>query len=299
MTADQRQSVAPSQDCLTPAQIEEKAEKAGIAKANMPTLPCFLLSIAAGAFIGLGGMYFTIVISDPDLSFATQKVVGGLAFCLGLALVLIAGAELFTGNALMVISRVAGQISTGQMIRNWTTVWLGNLVGALGLIFLAYMAKVYAMGDGAVAATMLKIAVGKVTLDPTTLFFKAILCNLMVCLAVWLGYAGRSVTDKIVAILLPISGFVAAGFEHCVANMYFLPFALLLKWTGHVPAGLDVSALTTGGVIYNIVVATIGNIIGGGLFVGFLYWLIYRVGFGKPASILAGPLRETSAPVAE
>ncbi len=268
-------------DSYTPAEMEEKAEAAGVTKANLSFRRCFLLAIAAGGFIGFGGMYFCIVLADPNLSFAIKKVLGGLTFCLGLALVLVAGAELFTGNSLMVLARASGKITTPQMLRNWVIVWFGNLVGSVGLVFLAYLAHEWALNNNGIEKVMLGVALGKVNLPIVTLFFKAILCNLMVCLAVWLGYACRTVTDKVVVILLPISGFVAAGFEHSVANMYFLPFGLLLKLTGHVPAGMDVSSLTFGSVAYNISVVTIGNIVGGALFVGMLYWLAFRKELSK------------------
>ncbi|MEF2071155.1 formate/nitrite transporter family protein [Consotaella aegiceratis] len=267
-------------DCYSPPEIEEKVEGLGVKKALMPFWPTFMLSIVAGGSIGLGGMYYTIVASDPNLSFAVSKVIGGIAFCLGLVLVLVAGAELFTGNSLIVMAHANKQITTGQVLRNWTIVWLGNLVGSLGLVFLLYMAHQQALNGGNVGTSLLKIGVAKVDQDWVTIFFKGILCNLMVCLAVWLGYAGRTVADKIVAIVLPISGFVAAGFEHCVANMYFLPYALVLKFTGQVPEGLDVSALTMGAVVHNIIFATLGNIVGGGLLVGGIYWLIYRKSLG-------------------
>ncbi|SKA17539.1 formate/nitrite transporter family protein [Consotaella salsifontis] len=267
-------------DCYSPPEIQEKVEKLGVKKATMPFWPTFMLAIVAGGSIGLGGMYYTIVLADPDLSFATQKIVGGLAFCLGLALVMVGGAELFTGNSLIVMARANGQISTAQMIRNWTIVWLGNAVGSLGLVFLVFMAHNDALNHGGVGKAIINLAIAKTNQDWITIFFKGILCNLMVCLAVWLAYAGRSVSDKIVAIILPISAFVAAGFEHCVANMYFLPYALVLKAMGHVPEGVDVSMLTVGGVIQNLIWATLGNIVGGGLLVGGIYWMIYRKSLG-------------------
>ncbi|MTJ83006.1 MAG: formate/nitrite transporter family protein [Telmatospirillum sp.] len=267
-------------DAYTPVEMEDRAEKTGIKKATMPIIPSFLLAVIAGGAIGLGGMYFCIVLADSSLSFAVQRVLGGTVFALGLSLVLIGGAELFTGSTMNVMSMASGHVSVGQVLRNWVLVWCGNFIGAIGLVFLVFMSHHMEMNNGAVGAAVLKLAIGKITPDATTIFFKGILCNLMVCLAVWLAYAGRSVVDKISAMILPIGLFVAAGFEHCVANMYFLPLAWLLTATGHVPAGLDVSAITIPGILHNLVFATLGNIVGGSVMVGGMYWLIYRRGMG-------------------
>lgn len=268
-------------DAYTPQEMEDRAEKTGIKKAMMPILPSFLLAVVAGGAIGLGGMYFCIVLADPSLSFAMQRVLGGTVFTLGLILVLIGGAELFTGSTLNVMTMASGNVSFPQLLRNWTVVWTGNLVGALGLVFLVFMSHHPDMNGGGVGQAVLKLAISKIQPDAVTLFFKGVLCNLMVCLAVWLAYAGRSVADKIVAMVLPIGLFVAAGFEHCVANMYFLPLAWLLTATGHVPAGLDVSAITIPGIVHNLIFATLGNIFGGSVMVGGMYWLIYRKGLGE------------------
>ncbi|RAI42900.1 formate/nitrite transporter family protein [Rhodoplanes roseus] len=267
-------------DAYSPAEIQDKVEKLGVKKARMPFLPEFMLAVVAGGSIGLGGMFFTIVLADPTLGFAVQRVLGGVVFTLGLALVMIGGAELFTGNCLIVMAWSNGQIRTGEVIRNWTVVWLGNLVGALGLVFLVFMAHHPEMNDGAIAAAALKLAIGKIQPDAVTIFFKGILCNILVCLGVWLAYAGRSVADKMAGMVLPVACFVAAGFEHCIANMYFLPLAWLLVVTDHVPAGLDVSVITLSGIVHNIIPATLGNIVGGAGFVGIVYWAIYRKGLG-------------------
>lgn len=265
----------------SPAEIKEAVEKVGVKKANLPFLASFMLAIVAGGSIGFGALYYTIVASDPTLGFATVRVVGGLVFTLGLVLVLVGGAELFTGNNLIVMAWASGKVSTGTMLRNWTIVWLGNLVGALGLVVLVYLSHHLDMNDGRVGLSVLNTAAGKIRPDIVTLFFKGILCNVLVCAAVWLAYAGRSVTDKMVAVILPISAFIAAGFEHCVANMYFLPLAWLLVQTGHAPAGFDTSLITVPGIIHNLVPVTLGNIVGGAGFVGVAYWAIYRVTFGE------------------
>jgi len=264
----------------SPAEIKEAVEKVGVKKANLPFLVSFMLAIVAGGGIGFGALYYTIVASDPTLSFATARVVGGLVFSLGLTLVLIGGAELFTGNNLIVMGWASGKVSTRTMLRNWAIVYLGNFVGALGLIVLVYHSHHLDMNDGRIGLSVLSTATGKIRPDWATLFFKGVLCNVLVCAAVWLASAGRSVTDKMVAVILPISAFIAAGFEHCVANMYFLPLAWLLVQTGHAPANFDASLITIPGVIHNLVPVTFGNIVGGAGFVGTVYWTIYRAAFG-------------------
>jgi formate/nitrite transporter len=167
------------------------------------------------------------------------------------------------------------------MLRNWAIVYLGNLVGSIGLVVLVFSSHHLDMNDGRIGLSVLNTAAGKIRPDMVTLFVKGILCNVLVCAAVWLAYAGRSVTDKIVALLLPISAFVAAGFEHCVANMYFLPLAWLLVQAGHAPATFDASPITIAGIIHNLVPVTLGNIVGGAGFVGAVYWAIYRATFGE------------------
>jgi formate transporter len=263
-------------NAYSPAEIQEAVETVGVKKANMPLLPSFMLAVVAGGSIGLGAMYYTIVASDPDLSFATVRVVGGLVFSLGLTIVLVGGAELFTGNNLIVMAWASGKISTREVLRNWIIVYCGNLVGSLGLVILVLLSHHMDMNNGRIGLSMLNTAVGKISPDVVTLFSKGVLCNLLVCLGVWLAYAGRSVTDKIVGLILPVSAFVAAGFEHCIANMYFLPLAWLLTTLGKVPAGFDASLITIPGIIHNLVPVTLGNILGGAGMIGLVYWTIYR-----------------------
>lgn len=262
---------AISPDALAPAATEAKAENVGVTKASMPGVKCFVSAMLAGAFIAFGGMYFCTFLGDPTMPFATQRMVGGICFCLGLALVLCCGAELFTGNVLLICAKASGKISWGGVLRNWGIVWLGNLAGSLLALFIIYMTNLQGMNGGAVGEAFVSVAAGKVALDPATLFFKGIMCNILVCLAVWIGFAGKTVADKVLGILLPISAFVACGFEHCVANMFFLPMGLVLNMGGFGAAG----AITVGGIAYNLVLATAGNIVGG-LLVGLAYWFIYR-----------------------
>jgi len=265
----------------SPAEIKEAVEKIGVKKANFPFLTSFMLAIVAGGGVGFGALYYTIVASDPAFTFATVRVVGGLVFTLGLALVLVGGAELFTGNNLIVMAWASGKVSTRTMLRNWIIVWFGNLIGSLGLIVLVFFSHHLDLNDGRIGLSVLNTAAGKIGPDMVTLFFKGILCNVLVCAAVWLAYAGRSVTDKLVAVILPVSAFIAAGFEHCVANMYFLPLAWLLVQTGHTPGNFDASLITLSVIAHNLVPVTLCNIVGGAGFVGAFYWTIYRATFGE------------------
>src|SRR3954454_11854151 len=270
-----------SLQAYSPAEIKEAVEKVGVKKAHLPLAASLMLAIVAGGGVGFGALYYTIIASDPTLGFAATRLLGGLAFTLGLVLVLVGGAELFTGNNLIVMAWASGKVSTPTMLRNWTVVFIGNFVGALGLVALVFLSHHLDMNDGRVGLSVLNTAASKIRPDVVTLFVKGILCNVLVCAAVWLAYAGQSVTDKIIALLLPISAFIAAGFEHCVANMYFLPLAWLLVQTGHAPANFDTSLITLPGIIHNLVPVTLGNIVGGAGFVGAAYWAIYRVTFGE------------------
>ena len=271
-------------NAYSPAEVQEAVETVGVKKTNMPFLPSFTLAVVAGGAIGLGALYYNIVVSDPSLGFAATRVLGGLAFSLGLVLVLVGGAELFTGNNLIVMAWASGKVSTKDVLRNWTIVYCGNLVGSLGLVVLVFLSHHPDMYGGRFGLAILNTAAGKISPDMGTRFFKGILCNVLVCMGVWIAYAGRSVSDKIFGLILPVSAFVAAGFEHCVANMYFLPMAWMLAQAGKVPAELDASLFTITGIIHNLVPVTLGNIVGGAGFVGAVYWLIYRKGLGSGSS---------------
>ena len=257
-------------DSLAPLEIEAKVEEVGVGKVGMAFSKVFVLAILAGAFIAFGGMYFCIFLGDPSIPFAVQRMVGGICFCLGLVLVLCCGAELFTGNSLIICAKASGKVSWGGMLKNWAIVWLGNLVGALAAVALVYLAQVWSMNGGGVGEAMVSVAAGKASPDWATLFFKGVMCNVFVCLAVWIGFSARTVVDKVIGIILPISAFVAAGFEHCVANMFFLPMGCLLNSMGVGAAG----AVPLEGILYNLSAATLGNIVGG-LLVGLAYWFVF------------------------
>jgi len=260
-------------DAFSPREIAAKVETLGVGKARLPLGTMWMLAMLAGAFIGLGALYFTLVRSDPTLGFAVAQVLGGLVFSLGLLLVVVAGAELFTGNNLLAMAWAAGRISMREVLRNWSVVCAGNLVGAAGLALLVFLSGHAQMNGGRIAETTMAIAVAKVELPFWSAFFRGVLCNVLVCMAVWMAIAGRSVVDKAVAIVFPVSAFVAAGFEHSIANMYFIPLGMLLQGAGVVDAGWP--TLTLAGFAGNLVPVILGNLVGGSVLVGLVYWVIY------------------------
>ena len=268
-------------DAYAPKEIAAKVETVGVAKAHMATLPLVMLGLLAGAFIGLGGLLFIIVKSDASLSFAVSQLLGGFVFCLGLILVVIAGAELFTGNNLLAMAWADGQITTREVLRNWLWVCAANFVGTTGLALLVYLSGHTHMNGGAIGTTVLKIALAKQNLVWHEAFFRGVLCNVLVCMAVWMAMAGRSVMDKVIAIVFPITAFVAAGFEHSIANMYVMQLALIIQYVEPAAAGnaLGVAgnALSVAGMLSNLVPVILGNLVGGSVFVGLVYHLIYRV----------------------
>lgn len=261
-------------DAYSPKQIAERVENVGVAKARLPLLSMVMLGILAGAFIGLGALFFVLVVSDTTLGFAVSRVLGGVVFSLGLLLVVVAGSELFTGNNLLVMAWADGKLSTWDVLRNWIVVCAANFVGALGLAVIVFLSGHVDMNGGAIGKTYLSIATAKVSMPFWSAFFRGVLCNVLVCMAVWMSLAGRSVTDKMIAIIFPISAFVAAGFEHSIANMYLIPLAMMLKASGAtLPLGGD--ELTVAGLIGNLVPVIAGNLVGGSLLVALVYHIIY------------------------
>jgi len=266
-------------DAFSPKEIAARVETIGVAKARLPLLSMLMLSVLAGAFIGLGALYFVLVKSDPSLGFAASQVLGGVAFALGLILVVVAGAELFTGNNLLAMAWADGKISTLDLLRNWAIVCVGNFIGAAGLALLVFLSRHSEMNNGAIAQEYLAISIAKVAMPFWTAFFNGILCNVLVCMAVWMALAGRSVIDKAVAIVFPISAFVAAGFEHSVANMYIIPLAMLLQTFEN--NGVTANTVTWVGFFSNLVPVILGNIIGGSVLVGLVYHVIYQRAPGR------------------
>jgi formate transporter len=288
MTPSEKSLVEPmafSIDAFIPPEIATKVEEVGVKKVTMGWRNTFALAILAGAFIALGAIFATTVTAGAGdkLTFGVTRFLGGLTFCLGLILVIVAGAELFTGNNLIVMAWANQHISTDQVLRNWIIVYAGNFAGALFTAIFMFWTRQYTFGGGAIGLNILNIANGKCNLD----FFQAlalgVMCNALVCLAVWLCFSARTTTDKILSIIFPITAFVAAGFEHSVANMYFIPIGLLVKagapltfWEAIGKTTVDYAALTWGNFfISNLLPVTIGNIIGGSVMVGLVYWFIY------------------------
>ncbi len=261
-------------DAFSPREIAGRVNDFCVVKARLPLLTMWMLGMLAGAFIGLGALYYALVLADPTLGFAAARVAGGVVFSLGLLLVVVAGAELFTGNNLLAMGWADGCVTTGEVLRNWAVVCLANFVGAAGLALIVYLSGHWRMNYGAVGQTYLKIAAAKAALPVWQAFFLGVLCNVLVCMAVWMAQAGRSVVDKFIAIVFPISAFVAAGFEHSIANMYFFPLALMLKWHGvALPEGAE--SLGVADMFANLGPVIAGNIVGGSVLVALVYWVIY------------------------
>ena len=271
-------------DALLPREIALKAEAIGVQKTRLDFLSLVALAVLAGAFIGLGAMFATTVLAGAEgvLPFGVSRLLSGVVFCLGLILVVVGGAELFTGNNLMVMAWAAGKVSPREMLRAWAIVYVGNFIGAVGTAGIVFLSGQYLSGKGSVAGVALTIATNKVSLSFEHGLFLGILCNVLVCLAVWLAYGARTTADKIMAIVFPVSAFVVAGFEHSVANMYFIPLGLFIKawapaamWTQIGATSVNYAALTWAGLVDNLIPVTLGNIIGGGGLVGLVYWLVY------------------------
>lgn len=266
MSAPSTLPLALDLDAYKPAQIAERVEAVGVAKARLPTVQTLALAVLAGAFIAFGAMFSLVAMTDSGLGFGPSRVLGGVCFSLGLILVLIAGAELFTGNSLMVIAWVDRRITTSELVRNWALVLVGNAMGAVGAAVLFRLADGGALGGGALGELAGAVGRAKTALSWDVALVRGLLCNALVCLAVWLSLAARDVTGRVLAVVFPISAFVALGFEHSIANLFLLPLALLLAAEG----------VTLAGTAHNLAWVTLGNVIGGAGFVGLAYWLCYR-----------------------
>ncbi len=271
-------------DSHLPPEVAIRAEDIGVRKGNLDFLSMFMLAILAGAFIALGAIFYTTVVTGiaDKVGFGITKLLGGCAFSLGLILVVVAGAELFTGNNLLVMAAASGKLPVSKLAWNWLVLYAGNFVGAILTALMVFQTLQYMMADGGVGITALQIADAKCALSFGTAMVRGIYCNVLVCLAVWLTFSCRTTGDKILAILFPITAFVACGFEHSVANMYFIPIGLLIQ--GFAPAQFWALAHQTAGTfshlswwnfLQSLVPVTLGNIIGGTLFVGIVYWVIH------------------------
>ena len=260
-------------DAYTPVEVARRVETVGVAKARMALAPLAMLGLLAGAFIGLGSLLFVIVKADAALGAAASQFGGGLVFSLGLLLVVVAGAELFTGNNLLVMAWADGRIGSREVLRNWTVVCAANFAGAAGLAVVVYLSGHTDMNGGAVGRAVVRIALAKQDLPWQQAFLRGVLCNVLVCMAVWMAMAGRSVVDKAVAVVFPVTAFVAAGFEHSIANMYLMPLAMLVQ-SGAGPAAGG-AAVTWGGMASNLGFVIAGNLVGGSVLVGWTYHVIY------------------------
>ena len=283
-------------DALVPAEMARKAGDVGVKKAGLDFVSLFALSVLAGAFIAVGAIFATTVSSgglslhdaggttaiSGSIPYGITRLLSGLAFSLGLILVVVAGAELFTGNNLIVIAWASRRVRTVSMLRNWTIVYIGNFVGAISTVALVFVSGQYRFAGGAIGATILATANTKVGYGFVQALALGVLCNALVCLAVWLTFSARTTTDRILAIVPPIAAFVAAGFEHSVANMYFIPMGIIIRllapaefWTENGRSPTDYPALDWSGFASNLVPVTIGNIIGGTVLVAGIFWLVY------------------------
>jgi formate transporter len=285
-------------DAFSPNEVAKRVETVGVAKAHIPLLSQAMLGILAGAFIGIGALCATMVFSDDSIGFSSSRILGGLVFSLGLVLVSVAGAELFTGNNLLAMAWADGHLSTASVLRNWAIVCLANLVGAVGLAVLVVYSGHLAMNDGAVGATAVKIAAAKCKLPFEAAFIRGVLCNVLVCMAVWMAFAGRSVVDKVFAIVPPITAFVAAGFEHSIANMYFIPLGWLAVARDPALAAIPgADAITLGNFGKNLAPVILGNLVGGSILVALVYWIIYLRPATAGALGVSARSKAVSAPV--
>ena len=278
-------SSSSSFDALAPASMAEKAVQLGITKSNLSSSKLIPLGFLAGIYIAMGAVFATTVTAGAGgiMSFGSTKLLAGVSFCLGLILVVVGGAELFTGNMLISMAWANGTVSLKSLLRNWTLVYFSNFLGSIAMAAMIFWGNQYSFGNGVIGLNMLSIGEAKTSLTFIPALFLGILCNMAVCLAVWLTYSARTTTDKIMAIIFPITMFVAAGFEHSVANMYFIPSALFVKY-GASPTFYETINMTPADFPHltwsnflagNLLPVTLGNIIGGGLMVGLIYWFVY------------------------
>lgn len=283
-TAPETRSLArpdvPGSDAYAPDQIAARVRDMGVRKAALDLPSMFALAVLAGAFIGLGACFSTLSVAGLEVGYGLRRLVAGLTFSLGLILVVLAGAELFTGNNLVIMAWASRLVTTRSLLRSWAWVYLGNLVGATGTALLIFLSAPWITHEFKVDVVALQIALAKVSIPPFEAFILGILANALVCLAVWLCFGARTTADKLLAILFPITAFVALGFEHSIANMYFLAMGLLLETQPDVVAaggfsGATLDTLSPTSAIASLIPVTLGNVIGGAGLVGGMYWFIY------------------------
>lgn len=271
-------------DTIMPADMALRAEETGVRRASNDALTVLILGMMAGAFISFGALFATTVSAGAGaLPYGVGKLLAGVVFSTGLVMVIVAGAELFTGNNLIVMAWASGKVTTGRMLQNWVVVFAGNCIGAVATAMLMFLTTQYTFGAGAVGLAALSLANSKADLAFVPALTLGIMCNALVCLAVWMCYSARTTIDRVFSIVPPVAAFVAAGFEHSIANVYFIPMGLFIKnWAGDTfwqsigKTAADFPALTWSNFLWgNLLPVTIGNIIGGSLLVGAVYWFVY------------------------
>lgn len=272
-------------DALLPPEMARRAEEIGVKKAGLDAPSTVLLAVLAGSFIALGAAFATVAWAGTagEVPWGWARVVGGACFSVGLMMVVVGGAELFTGNNLLVMAWASGKVPTTRLLRNWGLVFLGNAVGAVATAALVALGRSWTFGQGAAGRVALDIAAAKLALDPLPAVVLGVLCNTLVCLAVWMSFSARSTADRLLAVFLPITAFVACGFEHSIANLYFVPLGIFIRelapetfWAaiGRTPA--DYAGLGWIPFLWkNLLPVTVGNVIGGGGLVAAVYWVIY------------------------
>jgi formate transporter len=279
-----------SLDTILPADMAKRAEQTGVSRAGMDSLSLFVLSTLAGAFISFGAIFATtvgagaisIAQDGAALPYGIVRLLMAIAFSVGLLMVVIAGAELFTGNNMIVMAWANGKVRTSALLRNWTVCYFGNCFGALATAALMFLTSQYTFGGGAVGLTALSMAQAKASLETVPALTLGIMCNALVCLAVWMCHAARTTVDRVVTIIPPIAAFVASGFEHSIANVYFIPIALFIKagapdsfWQAIGRTPDDFPDLTWTDFVANLIPVTLGNIIGGSVMVAAVYWFVF------------------------
>jgi formate/nitrite transporter len=275
-------------DTILPPAMALRAEAGGVARAALDPLAVFVLSLLAGAFISFGALFATTVGavglgSDAGLPYGVMRALTGVVFCAGLIMVIIGGAELFTGNNMLVMAWASGKVTTKAVLANWAIAFAGNFIGAIATAALVFMSTQYTFGGGSVGLNALAIANGKTALSFGPAFMLGILCNVLVCLAVWMCYSARTNIDRVITVVPPISAFVAAGFEHSIANIYFIPMGLFIKagapetfWKSIGKSPGDFQSLSWDNFIFaNLIPVTLGNIVGGSVLVAAVYWFVY------------------------
>jgi formate/nitrite transporter len=270
-------------DAILPASMALRAEQSGIKRANTDPVTVLILSVLAGAFISFGAIFATTVTAGEALPYGVARLLTGLVFSAGLLMVIIAGAELFTGNNIIVMAWASGKVKTRALLLNWILSFAGNFVGAILTAALMFYTTQFTFGDGAVGLVALNTANAKVSLAFIPALTLGIMCNALVCLAVWMCFSARTNVDRVVTAVPPIAAFAAAGFEHCIANIYFIPMGLFIKagaphsfWSAIGKSASDFPELTWSNFfVGNLLPVTIGNIIGGSIMIAAVYWFVY------------------------